>query len=121
MGRAARVPGDLEGCDYSGALVGEPFQRPHSALYLNVDPAHPELGNRGLRTHEHTLAVQRRDGTENVVLYDNESDPYQLHDVSHSKPGVVQDLQRELETWLTRTGDPWVTGKVPNRLNAGGN
>jgi arylsulfatase A-like enzyme len=47
---------------------------------------------------------------ERYTLYDLEKDPYQLHNVADENPSLVADLRRELDEWLERTGDPWVTG-----------
>lgn len=116
MGQRSRTPGNLEGHDYSGAFLGNPLQRPRSALYLYVDPMHPvSSGARGIRTHDHTFVVQKQDGTERVLLYDNRSDPFQLQDVSGARPDMVRDLRRELMMWLTATADPWVTGSAPGK------
>ena len=48
------------------------------------------------------------DWTENVVLRDRRTDPFQLRDIAAQHPDVVARLRRdELEPWLRRTGDPW--------------
>jgi len=112
MGLESRIPQDVEGNDYSDALHGRDIQRPRSALYLYVNPEHPESGSRGLRTHDYTFVVQARDGTEEVLLYDNRSDPYQIQNIADARPQVVEELRNDLTVWLTRTGDPWITGHV---------
>lgn len=111
MGEQARIPDNLEGHDYSGMFLGHPIQRPNAALYLYVDPFQPAThGARGLRTHDYTFVVQRQDGKEEVLLYDNRADPYQLEDVSGARPNIVNTLRRELTRMLTATADPWITG-----------
>lgn len=119
MGQAAHIPRDVEGDDYSAAFRGGDIRRPGSALYLYVDPEHPESGSRGLRTRAYTLVVQRCDGAEEVLLYDNRSDPCQFQNVADARPQIVDELRRELTAWLIRTGDPWITGSVPNQPDAG--
>jgi arylsulfatase A-like enzyme len=109
MGEGDRTPDQVQGSDYSGALLGQTMQRPHAALYMMVDPAFPHLGNRGLRTHEYTYVVQRQEGEERVWLFNNLVDPYQMENVAESQPAAAQALGDELRTWLERNGDPWVT------------
>ena len=119
MGEGARIPADVEGHDYSGAFRGQCVDRPHSALYLSVFPAHPESGSRGLRTHRYTFVLGRGDRMDQVRLYDNRSDPYQMRNVADARPQIVDQLRDELTAWLTRTGDPWITGRVPDQADAG--
>jgi len=108
MGLASHIPPDVQGREYAGALVGGEVDRPSSALYLNVHPREPAGGMRGLRTHRYTFVVDRSgEGAEVVHLHDNERDPYQMSDVVEENPDVVERLEKELDDWLRRTGDPW--------------
>jgi arylsulfatase A-like enzyme len=108
MGQEDGVPAGVEGCDYSGVFRQETIERPHSALYLSVNPECPAGGNRGLRTDRYTFVLRNRDGAEEPLLFDNRADPYQMRDVADSRPEVVSRLGAELMEWLERTGDPWV-------------
>lgn len=109
MGQEGGMPDDVEGNDYSKALRGQECQRPDSALYLFGDPAQSERGNRGLRTHDYTFAVQRWEGAEEALyLFDNRSDPYQLRNIAASRSDIVNELQGKLAKWLTQTDDPWI-------------
>jgi len=118
MGHESRIPQDVEGQDYSGVFLGEDIRRPSAALYISVDPQEPEWGNRGLRTHDYTFIVQRRDGAEEVLLYDNRSDPYQMQNIADTGSQIIDELRKDLTAWLIRTGDPWITGRVLNKLDA---
>lgn len=116
MGQRSAIPETIEGRDYSGIFLGEPVDRPNSAFYLYVDPmASASKGARGIRTHDHTFVIQKQDRSETVLLYDNQSDPYQLQEISSTHPEIVQDLRGELMTWLRRTADPWITQTEPGR------
>jgi arylsulfatase A-like enzyme len=119
MREGARIPSKVQGRDYANAFRGEPLDRPQSALYMLVDPEHPQIGNRGLRTHEHTYVVQREDGSERVLLFDNLSGPYQMENVADSRPATVQALGDELQACLERAGDPWVVGQTPEQSLTG--
>jgi len=106
MGLTQSVPGDVEGSDYSAIMLGRPGTRPTSALYLNCSGQRG--GNRGLRTHRYTYAINRlKDGKNEVLLFDNRKDPYQLNNIADSSPEVVRRLTGELNQWLRKTKDPW--------------
>ncbi|MHC4438149.1 MAG: sulfatase-like hydrolase/transferase, partial [Planctomycetota bacterium] len=106
MGLAKHIPGDVEGSNYSAIMRGRPGARPTSALYLNCSGQ--SGGNRGLRTHRYTFAINRRnDGANEVLLFDNKKDPYQLENIAGSSPEVVRRLTGELNQWLRKTKDSW--------------
>jgi len=106
MGLSQSIPNDLEGSDYSSIMLGRPGTRPTSALYLNC--AGQYGGNRGLRTHRYTFAISRqKDGKNEVLLFDNKKDPYQLDNIAESSPEVVRRLTGELNQWLRKTKDSW--------------
>ena len=106
MGFAQSIPNDVEGGDYSAIMLGRPGTRPISALYLNC--AGQYGGNRGLRTHRYTFTINRqKDGKNDVLLFDNQKDPYQLDNIAESSPEVVRRLTGKLNQWLKKTNDPW--------------
>jgi arylsulfatase A-like enzyme len=106
MGLADCIPYDVEGSDYSSIMLGRQGARPTSALYLNCSGQRG--GNRGLRTHRYTFAINRlRDEKNEVLLFDNKNDPYQLENIAESSPEVVRRLTGELNQWLRKTKDPW--------------
>ncbi|MDX9971741.1 MAG: sulfatase-like hydrolase/transferase [FCB group bacterium] len=106
-----RIPQQVEGGDYSRALLGKGGPYPTTALYLNHNPATPETGARGLRTPRYTYVIDRGPAGEERYLYDNERDPYQLRNVAGSNPALEKDLERQLRMWLDHTRDPFVLGK----------
>lgn len=107
-GHADRIPSEMQGRDYAGALLGETIDRPTSALYLETNPSWPEGSRRGVRTHRHTYVVERsRDGGEKEILHDNQADPYQMENVAGDEGDLVKELREEMEGWVRETGDPW--------------
>ena len=107
-GLADAISPQVQGTDYAPLFRGAAMPRPSSAFYLLLANAHPELGNRGIRTHGHTFVRVRESGAaEQLILHDNRSDPYQLRNVAADNPSLVRDLAAELDGWLQRTGDPW--------------
>ncbi len=107
MGIGDMIPADVEGADYSDALLGKPVTRPTSALYMSIRPQGDHRGARGLRTHRHTFVTQRTDEGERVILHDNQNDPYQLTNVADDNRPAVEELTEELHTWLDNIGDHW--------------
>ena len=106
MGLAHSIPNDVEGGDYSAIMLGGPGARPTSALYLNCSG--PDGGNRGLRTHRYTFTINRqKDGKNEILLFDNKNDPYQLENIAGSSPEAVRRLTGKLNQWLRKTKDPW--------------
>lgn len=116
MGFAGQIPAGVEGTSHAALVRGLAGPRPVSQLYMRVPPENPSGGSRGVRTLQHTLVLNREKGTEDWLLYDRAQDPYQLRNMADVQPEVVQALRVELEEWLNRTRDPWVTkstGVVP--------
>lgn len=111
MGLADQTPPYVEGTDYSGIMQGQDGARPTSSFYLNAAPGQVEADARGVRTDSHTFVVHRQaDGSEELILHDNQADPYQMKNIAPENPALVSELRRELAHWLEKTNDPWHTG-----------
>ena len=106
-----QVPDSVQGTDYSDILLGREGTRPTSALYLNVMPENPAGGSRGVRTHRHTYVVTRTGEDEEIILHDNVADPYQLQNIAGDHPDLEAELEDEMNSWLEKTGDPWLNEK----------
>jgi predicted nucleotidyltransferase len=67
------------------------------------------MGRRGIRTHRYTFMMSRIEGeTDQIELYDNRSDMYQLRNISDQRQDIIDDLYAELKMWLKKTDDPWI-------------
>ena len=112
MGHADDIPTNVDGTSYARAFLGQTTVRPSSQLYMWMPHTAPSLGRRGIRTQRFTLMIERQQGeAERVILHDNMLDPYQMKNVAGDRPGVVAQLiDSELNPWLKRTNDPWLTG-----------
>lgn len=100
----AAIPPQVEGADYSTLFRGGTQARPTSALYFQN-----QRNERGVRTARYTVAMTGQGKPPRTLLFDNQTDPYQLHNLAPSRPELVRQLLRdELEPWLRRTRDPWV-------------
>lgn len=100
------IPRDVEGSDYSSIMLGRGGKRPTSALYLVCTG--PRGGTRGLRTGRYTFTIRPdKDGKKEILLFDNQKDPYQLNNIAESNPKAVRKLTEELNRWLKKTNDTW--------------
>ena len=97
------IPRTVEGRDYSGYLRGGKGPSDGAALIACVAPfgqwdrAHGGREYRGIRTRRYTCV---RDLAGPWLLFDNQTDPYQMHNLV-SDPGYER-LHRKLEVALAR-------------------
>ena len=100
----------VEGVSHASILRDGVGDRPTSQLYIWIPYGEPALGRRGVRTHRHTLMVEKdATGVTRTVLHDNGEDPYQLENIAEERPDLVQELmETELNPWLEKTRDPWL-------------
>jgi len=67
------------------------------------------MGRRGIRTHQFTLMISRIESeADQITLYDNLSDMYQLNNIATERQDVIKELKGELKMWLEKTNDPWI-------------
>jgi arylsulfatase A-like enzyme len=106
------VPSSMNGTDLSRRWLGISDRAPSSvflAEYVSFDNARTWQPWRGVRTRRYTYARWLQGG---ALLFDNENDPYQLHNLIHA-PGyevLAQELETELQGWLARLGDKFMSG-----------
>jgi len=117
------VPAGIEGRDLSRFILSpeNPGEKEPSSAFISCICAATTWGRqwgsrgrgmpdgffrpyRGVRTRTHTYV---RDKQGPWFLYDNEKDPYQLHNLleEKGKSAVPPELEREIEYWLEYTGD----------------
>jgi arylsulfatase A-like enzyme len=111
MGLKGKIPQDVQGVSHANVFLTGEGPRPGSQLYLCLwhDPANPSGGARGVRTPRYTYVEgdQAREEA-SVLLFDRETDPFELHNLAPTCPDLVERLRRdELFPWLTKTNDPF--------------
>jgi len=111
------VPGSVEGTDFSGVIFGsKPAPRGGSA-FLNLPVPITEARRygfaayRGLRTERYTY-VRSIKGP--WLLYDNATDPYQMHNLlgKSDHKALQARLDRELDATLKRRRDEFLPADV---------
>lgn len=109
LGLDGEIPGDVDSVSRAGIFLNNQGERPRSQWYMHVPYGEPQYGRRGVRTHSHTLMVQKsKDEPTEIMLHDNIKDPYQLENVARQNPEMVKNLTAEMETWLKKYDDPWL-------------
>jgi len=132
------VPESVEGTSYAELLLGNSESRASAAVIagygnpgrllavgqepsvwaMQADSLHRSgidwrtTGYRGLRTERHTYVVDRgkKGAYLRRFLYDNQTDPYQLHPITavHAMENpTMERLDSLLLVWLTRMHDPF--------------
>ncbi|MGH9664787.1 MAG: sulfatase family protein, partial [Bryobacteraceae bacterium] len=104
-----KPPRNMQGADLSAVVRGEKDAGPDSAFLQIFGPFEGgglEDGWRGVRTHRYMYA---RYESKPWVLYDLQKDPYEMKNLVEepsAKP-LLQEMERKLNGWMTRTGDSW--------------
>ncbi len=112
---AIPVPETVEGQDFSGTVEGGPDPSGGAALIYCAHPfgqyTRQDGGReyRGLRTRRYTYV---RDLNGPWLLYDNESDPYQLENLANRSEfqPLQADLDAQLQRKLDERGDEFLPG-----------
>jgi arylsulfatase A-like enzyme len=122
------VPARMQGVDISDILKGKQASGPESAFIMGnmnygedrqATPAAREARNlnggrgpdpwRGVRTRRHTFVRHggRRGAREPWLLYDNENDPYQQHNLIDDPAAAAtrKELDAMLDKWLKQVGE----------------
>jgi arylsulfatase A-like enzyme len=111
----APIPEGVQGQDLSHLVTGAPGDAPTSSLVMSVAPfninylAHMPA-YRGIYTSRYAY-MRSLQGP--WLLFDNANDPYQMHNLAllPEHADLVQELDTQLQTWLDRTHDPFLTAE----------
>lgn len=102
-----KAPTEVEGMDLSSCIRGE-TDTEAGALMMGTGPT-AVFGNgnewRAYRTKRYTYAVYKSDGLE--LLFDDESDPYQMHNLIGEKQytALAEKLKAEMYAKMREIGD----------------
>lgn len=107
MGYSDLIPASVQGKNYASVLQGKIGERPQSQLYMKMIYKFPELGSRGLRTKQFTLSLDISEkGIENLKLFDNLTDKYQLENLAHSNLTELENMKTEMILKMKSIDDP---------------
>ena len=116
-------PTVAQGTDYSAA-IRETGQLPVNDQFIAGYGCFGEYERgrggrewRGVRTARYTYA---RDLNSDWMLFDNEADPYQQHNMVDSQPELVAEMSAKLDALLARFDDPFPPKRSCWNAGAGG-
>jgi arylsulfatase A-like enzyme len=103
------APGEMQGTDISGDLMGDKHSAPQSAYFQLFAPYHltkVPFAWRGVRNHRYMYARSKR---QPWVLYDLQQDPYELKNLADDPAarGIRDEMEKELAGWMERSEDSW--------------
>lgn len=108
MGFRKDIPKQVQTFDLSEAVLSEKAEKEVVQPYYYVEPSNLKSGYRGLRTKKYTFVVHATNGqTDEWILFDRESDPYQLKNIASDHPERVKQFTQQLKEWLVKTNDPF--------------
>ena len=126
-GLGRRIPREVQGRNFAPLFLGKQasVKRPDAALYIqNMDGGKDADGlvrtyfpsSRGIKTSRYTLALyidRRTKKLVNSLLFDDEKDPYQLHNLSLGENReVVTQLCCRMGEMLKEIEDPWYEERI---------
>lgn len=113
MGFADDIPTQVQGVSYARQLETGTGDRPGVQLYFHFNAINPATGDRGVRTARYTFVIQhRRGGPPETLLFDRQTDPYEMHNIAAERPEVVHHLRDDvLLPGLRRIHDPWAASQ----------
>lgn len=106
-GLEAMIPPEVQGNDLSPMLMNPAsgIKKANGALFINAN-------SRGVYTGKYMFVVRAVEGAfDQAYYYDNEVDPYQLHQLSDKELSseMLKKLKQQLYTLLADTEDSWYT------------
>jgi arylsulfatase A-like enzyme len=108
LGLNKNIPKDVSGINHAPLFLTGEGERPRSQFYMSVPPGKEDMGRRGVRTNQYTFMINHDDEVDEIELFDNHEDPYQLNNLSDVRQDLVKELRSELKYWLEQTKDPWI-------------
>jgi arylsulfatase A-like enzyme len=104
------IPASIEGEDLSGLITGKAKDEDRAALVMSVYPFAGYDGGKAFRAIRTTRYTYARSTDGPWLLYDNESDPYQLKNLvgTPAHTDLQKELEGKLQAKLAKTGDTFL-------------
>lgn len=120
MGFKNDIPKDIEGVSYAANFLYGKGKRPESQLYMYTPYGGLDMGRRGIRTNQYTMMMSRWKGKpDELELFDNMNDPYQLNNIGLSDTVTVNLLTQKLKSLLEKYNDPWMKHLQSDKVRNG--
>lgn len=109
LGAKKGMPSNLDGADLSSIILRNKGNKPTSVMYYFIEAGQPASGHRGIRTLRYTYVVTLdAKNVERVMMYDNQEDSYQKHNMAGENVSLQKTLHNELLEKLKEKRDPWL-------------
>lgn len=129
-GMKNEIPKSVQGDDLTAFMSSNNCKQgaPEGVLYIrNVDGDKDAAGlvlnyfpiARGVKTNRYTMAitVDKNRKLKEVLLFDDEKDPYQMNSLSYQKnPKLFKSLCTKMAKLLVKADDPWFRDKMLSDL-----
>jgi len=109
LGTTKGIPSNLDGEDLSSIILKNKGNKPTSVLYYFIEEGQPASGHRGIRTSRYTYVITLdKKNEERIMMYDNQQDPYQKHNMAGENAALEKTLHNQLLEKLKEKKDPWL-------------
>ena len=112
MGFSSSIPAQVDGENFASYLFTGKGKKPESQWYMRVDNEKPDFGLRGIRTERYTFVIDHPESKpERIMLYDRNTDPYEMNNIVNENPNLVEELSQKLKMTLIKFNDPWLNNR----------
>jgi arylsulfatase A-like enzyme len=112
MGFSSSIPAQVDGENFASYLFTGKGKKPESQWYMRVDNEKPDFGLRGIRTERYTFVIDHPESKpERIMLYDRNTDPYEMNNIVNENPRLVEELSQKLRMTLIKFNDPWLNNR----------
>ena len=111
MGMKKQIPVTIDGKSYAQYYLNGQGPKPSEQFILGAiisDNVDINSGFRGVRTNDFKLSYVKKNGKNELVLFDLKADPFEMNNIYNPQHPMVKKLTPVLKKYLKETGDAFV-------------
>lgn len=111
MGMKKQIPATIDGKSYAQYYLNGQGPKPSEQFILGAiisDNVDINSGFRGVRTNDFKLSYVKKNGKNELVLFDLKADPFEMNNIYNPQHPMVNKLTPVLKKYLKETGDGFV-------------
>ena len=111
MGMKKQIPATIDGKSYAQYYLNGQGPKPSEQFILGAiisDNVDINSGFRGVRTNDFKLSYVKKNGKNELVLFDLKADPFEMNNIYNPQHPMVKKLTPVLKKYLKETGDGFV-------------
>lgn len=111
MGMKKQIPVTIDGKSYAQYYLNGQGPKPSEQFILGAiisDNVDINSGFRGVRTNDFKLSYVKKNGKNELVLFDLKADPFEMNNIYNPQHPMVKKLTPVLKKYLKETGDGFV-------------